>query len=88
MWLVDADVFNWDSFRVVDEFSHQRAAEDVAMPELVAMSRYFIDCGCDQENAVVEMRKWLGMRRIGEKSWKRLEAAYQGSLNSLQLQDK
>ena len=88
VWLVDADVFNWDSFRVVDEFSHQRAAEDVAMPELVAMSRYFIDCGCDQENAVVEMRKWLGMRRIGEKSRKRLEAAYQGSLNSLQLQDK
>ena len=81
VWLADADVPNWDSFRAVDGFSHQRAAEDVAMPELTAMSRYFIDCGCDQENAVVEMRKWLGMRRIGEKGRKRLEAAYQAGLN-------
>ncbi len=85
VWLVNADAFNWDSFRVVDEFSHQRAAENVAMPELMAMSRYFIDCGCDQENAVVEMRKWLGMRRVGEKGRKRLEAAYQGGLDSLKL---
>ena len=83
VWLVNADASSWDSFRVVDGFSHQRAAEDVAMPELVAMSRYFIDCGCDQENAVVEMRKWLGMRRIGEKGRKRLEAAYQSSLGPL-----
>ena len=85
VWLVNVDASCWDSFRVVDGFSHQRAAEDVAMPELVAMSRYFIDCGCDQEDAVVEMRKWLGMRRIGEKGRKRLEAAYQGGLISLQL---
>ena len=83
VWLVNADAPNWDSFRVVDGFSHQRAAEDVAMSELVAMSRYFIDCGCNQEDVVVEMRKWLGMRRIGEKGRKRLEAAYQGGLSSL-----
>lgn len=81
VWLVNADASNWNSFRVIDGFSHQRAAEDVAMPELIAMSRYFIDCGCDQENAVVEMRKWLGMRRIGEKGKKRLEAAYQTGLS-------
>lgn len=86
VWLVNANAFNWDSFRVVDEFSHQRAAEDVAMPELVAMSRYFIECGCKQDDSVVEMRKWLGMRRIGEKGRKRLEAAYQTGLSSLELQ--
>ena len=85
VWLVNADTSCWDSFRVVDRFLHQRAAEDVSMPELVVMSRYFIDCGCNQEDGVVEMRKWLGMRRVGEKSRKRLEAAYQGGLDSLQL---
>ncbi len=76
VWLVDADIAHWDGFRVVNGFSYQRTAENVAMPELVAMSRHFIDCGCDIEGAVVEMRKWLGMRRMGEKSRKRLESAY------------
>ena len=46
------------------------------MPEVVAMSCYFVECGFDMEDAVVEMRKWLGMRRMGEKSRKRLEAKY------------
>ena len=84
VWLVDADVSHWDSFRVIDEFAYRRVPEDVAMPELVAMSRYFIDCGCDIEDAVVEMRKWFGMHRIGEKSKKRLEAAYKDGSKSLQ----
>ena len=84
VWLAYADVSHWDSFRVVNGFSYQRIAEDVAMPELVAMSRYFINCGCDIEDAVIEMRKWLGMRRMGEKSSKRLEAAYKDGLISVQ----
>ena len=86
VWLVNADASQWDSFRVIDEFAYRRIPEDVAMPELVAMARYFIDCGCDVGDAVVEIRKWLGMHRIGEKSKKRLEAAYAGGLKSLQSQ--
>ena len=60
--------------------NNARAADEICMPELVDLAREICASGKSSDATVVAMARELGLRRLGEASRKRLEAAAQLAL--------